>query len=502
MLSLPLCFSLCFSFRISRTSTNLVISGLQQAKYAKDPSQAVFGFFDITPFGEFFFPSFPFFFFPFPPPPPPPPPLFPPPPPTGLIFLSSNFLNPPGIPYALWGAVYLILFSKYLLPRSDSDEAVDVVTALFVPPGSASAGKALAEVLGTSGARATAVARGRETLPGPYLPPSFAVAEGDVLYVCGAVSAAAQLGQEAALEVNDAEEAAALAAAAKGAGAAAAALEVESVRAAAASGRGVGKGKLFSAGGGGGGVDVEGQPQQQQQPWAAAPPRSALDGADLFQVVVAKGAPLAGTTIRDAGFRSRFGAAVIAVKRAPSTLHCRFGDVELRPGDVLVLATGAAFAGAGAPEFRANFRGATPVDGGAVRREFTTALTLPKGSGLAGKTIEEAGLRGIAGLFLFAVDRTVDSTGGGGGGGLDEDGDGGGRKETITAVDRGFRLAELDTLWFAGDLEAVAFLRKLPGLEHSQTGQTLKLGTKAVDRRLVCVSVSFFSFFLFSFLCC
>lgn len=75
MLSLPL----CFSFRISRTSTNLVVSGLQQAKYAKDPSQAVFGFFDITPFGEFFFLSFPFFFFPFAPPSSTHLPLFPPP---------------------------------------------------------------------------------------------------------------------------------------------------------------------------------------------------------------------------------------------------------------------------------------------------------------------------------------------------------------------------------------------------------------------------------------
>ena len=360
------------------------------------------------------------------------------------------------MPYAIWGAVYLILFSKYLLPRSDSDEAVDVVTALLVPPGSASAGRPLAEVLGTSGARATAVARGSETLPATSLPAaSFAVAEGDVIYVCGAVSAAAQLAQEAALEVvSEAEEAAALATATKGGAV------------------GDAKGKFLSAAGG---VDVEGQPQQPR----AAPARSALDGADLLQVAVAKGAPLAGTTIRDAGFRSRFGAAVIAVKRARSTLHCSFGNVELRPGDVLVLATGAAFVGVGAPEFRANFRGATPVDGGAVRREFTTALVLPRGSGLAGKTIEEAGLRGIAGLFLFAVDR-----------------DGGdGRRETITAVDRGFRLAELDTLWFAGDLDAVAFLRKLPGLEHAQTPQTLKLGTKAVDRRLVCVlsSSTFFS---------
>ena len=48
--------SLFLSF--SRTSTNLVVSGLQQAKFAKDPSQAVFGFFDITPFGAFPFSPF------------------------------------------------------------------------------------------------------------------------------------------------------------------------------------------------------------------------------------------------------------------------------------------------------------------------------------------------------------------------------------------------------------------------------------------------------------
>ena len=110
----------------------------------------------------------------------------------------------------------------------------------------------------------------------------------------------------------------------------------------------------------------------------------------------------------------------------------------------------------------------------ATRRNLTGAVT---------KMLEEAGLRGIHGLFLFAVDRDNSA--------------GNGTKETITAVDRGFRLAELDTLWFAGDLEAVAFLRKLPGLEHTQTGQTLKLGTKAVDRRLVCVFFFLLLFFLF-----
>ena len=46
------------------------------------------------------------------------------------------------------------------------------------------------------------------------------------------------------------------------------------------------------------------------------------------------------TSIRAAGFRGRFGAAVVAVRRDRKRVDGRIGDIVLQPGDQLVLDTG------------------------------------------------------------------------------------------------------------------------------------------------------------------
>ena len=46
------------------------------------------------------------------------------------------------------------------------------------------------------------------------------------------------------------------------------------------------------------------------------------------------------TSIRAAGFRGRFGAAVVAVKRDRKRVDGRIGDIVLQPKDQLVLDTG------------------------------------------------------------------------------------------------------------------------------------------------------------------
>lgn len=76
--------------------------------------------------------------------------------------------------------------------------------------------------------------------------------------------------------------------------------------------------------------------------------------SSLLQVAVRKGAPLAGQSIRAVGFRGRFQAAVIAVKRAKSLQPGRLGDIVLQPRDVLVLSTATNFDPT-AEEFRVNF---------------------------------------------------------------------------------------------------------------------------------------------------
>lgn len=71
--------------------------------------------------------------------------------------------------------------------------------------------------------------------------------------------------------------------------------------------------------------------------------------AGLYEVVVSERSELAGSTLRDVGFRARYDAAVLAIKRHDDDLPGKLGAVSLRPGDVLlVLAT---------PEFERVWRG-------------------------------------------------------------------------------------------------------------------------------------------------
>jgi len=69
----------------------------------------------------------------------------------------------------------------------------------------------------------------------------------------------------------------------------------------------------------------------------------------LFEAVISERSELAGATLRDTGFRARYDAAVLAIRRHDDDLPGKLGSVVLRPGDVLlVLAT---------PEFGRQWRG-------------------------------------------------------------------------------------------------------------------------------------------------
>lgn len=59
--------------------------------------------------------------------------------------------------------------------------------------------------------------------------------------------------------------------------------------------------------------------------------------AELHEAVVSQGSPLIGTSVRDANFRGRYNAAVIAVHRHGERISSRIGDIVLRPGDTLLL---------------------------------------------------------------------------------------------------------------------------------------------------------------------
>lgn len=76
-------------------------------------------------------------------------------------------------------------------------------------------------------------------------------------------------------------------------------------------------------------------------------------------------------------------------------------------------------------------------------KQYMTAMRVQGGSPLIGRTVEEAGLRHLPGLFLGRIDRT---------------------DETVTAVAPSERLLEGDTLIFVGKLDSVVDLQKFRGL--------------------------------------
>ena len=64
----------------------------------------------------------------------------------------------------------------------------------------------------------------------------------------------------------------------------------------------------------------------------------------LTEVIVAPGSILNGRTPKDLGFRARFDAAIVGLQRDGETVSGKLGRTALRPGDLLVLATGEDFA--------------------------------------------------------------------------------------------------------------------------------------------------------------
>ena len=64
----------------------------------------------------------------------------------------------------------------------------------------------------------------------------------------------------------------------------------------------------------------------------------------LFEAVISKSSPLIGMSIRRAGFRERYNAAVVAVHRNGARLPSKVGDIVIEPGDTLLLQTRTGFA--------------------------------------------------------------------------------------------------------------------------------------------------------------
>ncbi len=66
-------------------------------------------------------------------------------------------------------------------------------------------------------------------------------------------------------------------------------------------------------------------------------------GHTFYEVVVGNPSPLVGQTLKEADFRSRFQAAVVAIHRAGEKVSGKLGEVELRHGDTLLVLAGPEF---------------------------------------------------------------------------------------------------------------------------------------------------------------
>ena len=72
--------------------------------------------------------------------------------------------------------------------------------------------------------------------------------------------------------------------------------------------------------------------------------KEGLMQSELTEVLVAPGSILDGRSAKSLGFRARFNAAIVAVQRDGTHVEGRLGELPLRAGDLLVLATGDDFA--------------------------------------------------------------------------------------------------------------------------------------------------------------
>jgi len=101
-------------------------------------------------------------------------------------------------------------------------------------------------------------------------------------------------------------------------------------------------------------------------------------------------------------------------------------------------------------------------------REYSVEMLVDSCSPLVGKTIEEAGLRHLPGMYLMEIDRSGD---------------------VLAAVSSTARLQAKDRLIFVGIVESVVDLQKIPGLKPA-TDQLFKLGGSRSDRCLIEAVVS------------
>lgn len=128
-------------------------------------------------------------------------------------------------------------------------------------------------------------------------------------------------------------------------------------------------------------------------------------GHTFFEAVLGTASPLVGQTIKEAEFRSRYQAAVVAIHRSGERINAKLGDVRLHVGDTLLVLADEGFHDRWRD--RNDFLLVAPLGGtppGVTRKAWLVGLVTVAIVGLAGAgfiPVLQAALAGVA-LLLFA----------------------------------------------------------------------------------------------------
>jgi len=126
-----------------------------------------------------------------------------------------------------------------------------------------------------------------------------------------------------------------------------------------------------------------------------------------YEVVIGEGSPLAGRTLKEVGFRGRYGGAVFAIHRSGERISAKLGEVRLRVGDLLLVLADHGFRERWQDTH--DFLVVSPMDGGVpVRHERALiveltllALVVVAGTGIL--DLLEASLLAAGGLLAARV---------------------------------------------------------------------------------------------------
>ncbi|KAG0576466.1 hypothetical protein KC19_5G082400 [Ceratodon purpureus] len=378
-LLIPLSYAAVFggTLTLIGTSTNFVVASLQEKRYAKiNPAEAKFGMFDITPFG---------------------------------------------IVYAIFGFLYTVIASHWLLPADETKRHSDLLLVARVPPSSPVANNTVREAGLKGMERLFLVAVERQGRVTHAVGPQYLLEAGDHLYFCGELEQAHFYAKAFGLEL----------------------LTSESAR----SGKGSNDPSALENGVSPGGVD---------------------QSSKIVQASVKKGADIIGQTVGQIDFRKRFDVAVLGLKRGDTHQPGRISEMTVNAGDIVVLMAESQEV-LQKPELKVVFKDIEQLDE-ALEKEYLTGMRVTSKFKGVGKNVHDAGLRGINGLTIVAIDRKSG--------------------EHVKAIEDGTMVEVGDIVWFAGGVFGVHFLLKIPGLEHTQAPQISKLRTDILYRQLVKASLA------------